>query len=329
MWRSRTLLPRWTRRLTDAIEALAWRGGRIIAMPIDGNLLVAASDGAILRQPTGHAGGNLSLAVAPDDHAFATSGQDGRFRIHGLDGTESAGKRAGEGWIDPIAWSSRQEIATACKRSVTRWSTELTVRQILEGFPSTVTHLAYAPDGETLAISHYGGVTLIDAEGNRRLLEWKGSQLHLAWSHDGRWLAAATQDRALHLWRIPMGEDCEISGFSAKVQAIAWHPRELRVACTGGPSILIWDCGGTGPEGRAPEEFTWHGNDVTAVAWHPGGKFLASADRDGRIGIWTPGDKKAATSWQAPAGITRLAWDAHGNQLAIGCSDGTLAIFAE
>jgi len=326
MWRFRSLLPRWSGQLADAVEALAWGNGRVIAMPIDGALLVAAPDGSQPCHPSGHTGGNLGLAMGPDGTNFASVGQDARIRLSRIDGAELAYRQAGNGWIDQIAWSPRGEIATACKRSVTLWSEDLSAAQSLDDFPSTVAHLAYAPDGATLAISHYGGVTLVDAEGNRRFLEWKGSQLQLAWSHDGHWLAAATQDRGLHLWRVPIGEQCEISGFPGKVQTIAWHPRKPLVACAGGPAVPVWNCGGKGPEGRRPDEFTWHRSDVTAVAWHPRQPFLASADRAGWVCIWAPGDSAPSTCWQAPAGVTRLAWDGPGNHLAIGCSDGSMAI---
>lgn len=158
--------------VTDAVEALAWTDGRIIAMPIDGALLVAAPDGSGLCMPAGHAGGNLGLAVGLDGRTCATVGQDGQLRISRIDGAEPICRQAGNGWIDQIAWSPRGEIATACKRSVTLWSEDLSATHILEDFPSTVAHLAYAPDGATLAISHYGGATLVDASGDRRFLEW-------------------------------------------------------------------------------------------------------------------------------------------------------------
>ena len=314
--------------MADAVDALAWSKGCLIAMPVDGPLLVATPAGVQVCRPPAHAGGNLGLAIGPDGRCFASVGQDGQLRLAGVDGSEIGCGHAGTGWVDQVAWSPRGEIATACRNAVTLWSGDLRSTQILEDFPSTVAHLAYSRDGATLAVSHYGGITLVGADRTHRVLERKGSLLQLAWSPDGDWLAAATQDRSMHLRKIPTGEQCELEGFTGKIQTIAWHPSTPLVACAGGPTIHVLDCSGAGPNDRQMDMFGWDSGQVTAVTWNPCHPCLASADRDGQVVVWAYGDRAQPMCWQAPAGVTRLAWDAAGIHLAVGCADGTLAICA-
>ncbi len=166
MLSGKTLQQRRSTGLSEAIEAIAWCGGSIVAMPIEGSLVIAHADGSNPVGLDGHAGGNLGLAISADGCRIATVGQDGMLRTAAQDGSGVTTHRAGDGWIDQVAWSPRGEIATSCRRSVTLWPEDLQSSQRLDDFPSGVADLAYAPDGATLAISHYGGVTLLDAVGD-------------------------------------------------------------------------------------------------------------------------------------------------------------------
>jgi len=119
-----------------------------------------------------------------------------------------------------------------------------------EGFPYTISGVAFAPDGAALASSGFDGMVRIwslrpksPGESVRELSDTGGGVIQLAFACNGRWLAGGSADESIHLW------DTE-----------TWHPAgQLR----GSKST------------------------VSALAASQDGALLASGAMDGEVKLWS------------------------------------------
>lgn len=106
---------------------------------------------------------------------------------------------------------------------------------------------ALSPDGAWLATGRYGGpVRLRSLSGPPRTneLAFPGAIQALAFSPDGRLLAAATQQGVVKVWEVPSGREVqEFRARSQNVFAIVFSPDGRRLA-TGGEgegAVMLWD----------------------------------------------------------------------------------------
>jgi WD40 repeat protein len=78
---------------------------------------------------------------------------------------------------------------------------------------------------------------------------------------------------------------------------------------------------------RYRQMLTGHSAAVTAVAWSPDGKLLATADSDGMVKLWSGETASVKSSWQEHTSrVTGLAFSADGSLLASAGADGKVQI---
>ncbi|MCX8506420.1 MAG: WD40 repeat domain-containing protein [Alphaproteobacteria bacterium] len=124
--------------------------------------------------------------------------------------------------------------------------------------------------GTNIAVAYFGGISLWPLAASRgtdtdeitppapesaKILPWKGALLCLAASPDGDYLAAGLGEGELHVWRLKDGTDLRMSGYGAKIKAIAWTPDSRYLLGSGVPEMMGWDFTGPGPEGSEPRPF--------------------------------------------------------------------------
>lgn len=130
---------------------------------------------------------------------------------------------------------------------------------------------------------------------------------HLAWSPDGKRLAACTSKRKLMLWDVRTGETLTkpSQDLNGKGSFATWSQDGDMVATINKKAIYLWN-GETGSPLGMP--LTGHADDIEHLAWSPNGERLASASKDGTVRLW---DVKSALLPQStpldlhsePAGI--------------------------
>jgi WD40 repeat protein/serine/threonine protein kinase len=108
------------------------------------------------------------------------------------------------------------------------------------------------------------------------------------------------------------------------VKAVAFHPRDGRLACAGGDGMVrIFD----GTSGQLLRILVGHAGEVRCLAWSAEGA-LASGGSDRKIRIWDVGEGRLIHELEGHTGpIRSLSWVPNGNQLASGSEDQSIRIW--
>jgi WD40 repeat protein len=336
---SPTALPRFALSADDFPRALAWSAsGEELAWGTAAGTVhvVRASDGSLLRSTSLPGVGVASLAWNPREPRLSIGGEDGAVLImDGADGSLSQMLPPSASWAEHLAWNAKgSKLAVA----LGRWAVVLAMDGRVVKLPeveSTISGIAWSPDGTQIACACYGGVRLFDPKTGRRQrsLEWKGSMVSLAWRPGGRVIACGCQDNSVHFWRLPAGKDSQMSGYPAKPRAICWSHDGRLLATSGAPEITIWRFEGQGPEGTDPIELSAHEHPVSALAFAPVVDMLASGCRGGRGYFWAPGElTRPVRQFTMTARIEALEWTlapAEDNVLlAAADAEGCIAVWA-
>jgi WD40 repeat protein len=305
-----------------AMLAVASGDGVVRLFSTDGGMFVplavaAAHDGAILHlHPEGRGGG------------FLTGGDDGRVvRIRSPGAFRELAVFPGR-WVDGLAVSSANGlVAAGIGRSVHVVDAEGRTVAEFHGHPSTVADLAFSPDGGTIAVAHYQGVSLWSVgAGMARRLEWRGSHVRVLWSPDGRYVVTATQDNEVHAWRLADAAGIQLAGYGGKARSLSWGPRGSYLATSGADGAMLWTFRGEGPASRPPIALGPERRClVSAVACHPNRDVVAFGYKDGAVLQAGLGDGPVQEV-RPPSGspVQALCWSPDGRWLIAGTEDGCL-----
>jgi WD40 repeat protein len=137
----------------------------------------------------------------------------------------------------------------------------------------------------------------------------------VAYSPDGRLLAAANVDGSVSVWEPRTGRLLALlHEHGPVVTALAFAPRATAVSAVGDRSLLaLGDQGGEvavhdARTGRSLHAARGHGGAVGGVAFSPDGRRLFSGGADGVVKVWEAETGRDVLTLQAPAGlVTALA----------------------
>jgi len=325
----------WHWQLDSPVNALAFTADREW-------FSVALGDGTIRSVPRSfpsatmtalqaHTGATLCIHpdVAPD--ALIAGGDDGRVMQIGVAAglcrelTQAAGVS-----IDTLAVAKKVR-AVACGRDLLLLDESGRTVARHSDHPSTITGLSFNPRGTRLAASHYGGVTLRwvnSADAKPSWLSWRGSHVGVSWSRKGDYLITATQECALHGWRLSDGTDMRMEGYERKVRSLDWSAKGDLLFSSGSSRVVAWPFSGSGPMGKPPIEIGYYGEGlVTAVAAHPKWPMVAYGYDDGSAHLAaTVGSGIAALAAPNKAKITCVVWSPDGSAIGLGWESGLVQL---
>ncbi len=322
-------------------------GGEIVALafaPNGDRIATIGRDGALRLWNTTN-GKELASFRAPDGVAvsFAEKGKailwcDAGGRLYRCDAGQRGDDREGRHQrihkfelnpserIDVVAFTADGSAAVAGSSGnyVQFWGRE---RQLqLSGGIHAV---ALDHDGQRLAVNNGpSGIYLQDIGGPqqaRRLVGSFGADAvrSLAFSPDGRLLAAGDFDNRIHLWDTNSGREMflleghrrmPISGRNG-VFCLAFSPDGSRLASGAADGVVrVWDV----QSGKELAHGAGHGGRVRAVAFAPDGKCLASAGGDNALRLWDPATGRAIGPLRAESGaIVGMSLAPDGRTLAL------------
>jgi WD40 repeat protein len=168
-----------------------------------------------------------------------------------------------------------------------------------------------------------------------------GQVLDLAFSPDGKWIAAGLDNGLASVWQFEAGENSKVLlDQGVRIDSIAFSPDTMRLATgVGGfvgefaydDTVQVWDWGNASILERfAGEQEVVPGCSVfrNQVAFSPDGSRLASISHDFSLSIW---DTKGQALWKSLTGHTQPVLDMvisnDGTMLASASLDGSIRLW--
>jgi WD40 repeat protein len=189
-------------------------------------------------------------------------------------------------------------------------------------------HLAFAPDGKTLAT---GGesICLWDVATGQEIRRWKCKDRtnSLAFSPDGKTLASTDEPNVVHLWDPATGKERRrLEGHKGYIYSLAFSPDGKQVASAGWreKTAIFWDVA-TGQEvGRLTDPT----HEVYQVLFSPNGKTLVTGSAKGLISWWDLATSKVAKKFEGHNDfVEALALTRDGRTLFSGSRDGPIRVW--
>jgi small GTP-binding protein len=152
------------------------------------------------------------------------------------------------------------------------------------------------------------------------LPENKAAFHRIAWSPDGRMLAAGSPDHIVRSWNAEDGSPrLELHGHFKVVGSVAWSPDGTTLASASDDNTLrLWDTATGEPRGL----LQGHEQNVTSVAWSPDGRILASGSDDATVRLWDPGKLEGHSRE-----VLCVEWAPNSQTLASASFDGTVRLW--
>jgi WD40 repeat protein len=151
--------------------------------------------------------------------------------------------------------------------------------------------------------------------------------MHMAFAPDGRSLASATGtivDSPIRIWDLSSGRlQQRIFDLGSAPQAIAYSPDStlLAAACPHEKSIRIWDV----RKSCQVQVIAGHSQSTRSLAFSPDGRLLATGAGDGSAGLWSVATGREIRRLDGDADVLRnVAFSPDGRTLAATANDGDI-----
>jgi WD40 repeat protein/transcriptional regulator with XRE-family HTH domain len=184
----------------------------------------------------------------------------------------------------------------------------------------------------TIWQAYLQGVSLIDVNFSHADLaksvftETFGSVLCVAFSPDGKLLAAGTDNGEIRLWNVASGTLLHtFEGHTDWVRTVAFHPnRNILVSGSDDQTIRFWDI----TSGQCLANFGGHTHRIYAVAISSDGNIFASGSEDRTVRLWNYNEGRCLDIFKGHNNRVRsVAFSPDGKKLVTGGDDQTIRLW--
>ncbi|MBX5450222.1 serine/threonine-protein kinase [Thermogemmatispora sp.] len=248
--------------------------------------------------------------------------------------------------VASLAWAShgRYLASSSQDESVQVWDSRSGETLLVQrGLSLEAPAIAWSPDGRYLAMTdgllsevvqvlavlpHEAQAARFQSPAGARYEGLSERILALAWSPDGKYLAAAGEERVVLVWEVATRRIiCTYRGHHGSIAALAWSPDSRQLASGGEDrTVHVWEPATT--TGSNIRIYYGHHDKVNALAWSPDGRLVASASDDQAVHVWEARDPRGLDGGREPlcyyghsGSVTCVAWSQDGQLLASGSVD--------
>jgi WD40 repeat protein len=283
--------------------------------------------------------GLRAIHFSADGTLLSTAGTDGVVRVWDpASGAELLTLRGHQGQVNalafqrgvlPVSGSTPQGalLSVGVDSTVRIWDLRTgTLRRTLGGFTAAVSDLAYAPNGEFLAVLH--GDRRLRFRDSRRLDLLRVTPAHrtetraLAISPDSRVVATGggTFAEEIHLWEAATGRELrELPAAFGPCYDLSFSPDGTLLASAGYGAVRVYRVS----DGKLLHSFPGVADQVTTVAFSPEGRILAATWLKGVLRTWRCANwEEGRTFEMAPSRLWDLAFSPDGAILVVAAGAG-------
>lgn len=217
----------------------------------------------------------------------------------------------------------------------------------LTGPTNTIYSIAFSSDGRLLvAGSADGTVRLWDVANPERptpvgrALKVPGAAgaggyvQSVAFSADGRTLAAGTSVKTVWLWNVSRPaapaafRGMPLRGPAALISGVAFSPDGRTLAASSDDDkVWLWSVGARSGTPRSDGTLTGATGWANTIAFSPDGRSLAEGTSDASVLVWDMTTRTITATLNQPQPVTSVTWDGQ-NRIAASDADGTVALWS-
>jgi Tol biopolymer transport system component len=203
-------------------------------------------------------------------------------------------------------------------------------RRRLTGHTSSVTAVAFSPDGKTVVSGSLDRtLRLWDVASVQSLRTLEGhtyAVTAVAFSPDGKTVVSGSDDGTLRVWDVASVQSLRtLEGHTYAVTAVPYSPDgKTIVSGSYDGTLRVWDVA----RGQSLRTLQGHTAAVNAVAYSPDGKTVVSGSYNGTLRVWDVASGQSLRALQGhTASVRAVDWSPDGKTTISGSSDGTLRVW--